>query len=167
VQDREEADLGTEMLRIGGDRPQGIGGGGEEQVVDDGLVLMRDGSDFLRKSEDDVKVGNRKQFSLAIFYPLRTCERLTLRAVAIATAVIADALMTAVVTALDVTAEGSGAACSNSLHDAPLRTRERALVLRTIGVTVPADDLRQLDLRSLHRERGSEVFRRLGRFRRR
>jgi hypothetical protein len=58
--------------------------------------------------------------------------------------------MPAVVAGLDVAAEGSGAACSNSLHDAPLRTRERTPVLRTIGVTVLADDVRQLDLRSLH-----------------
>jgi hypothetical protein len=82
----------------------------------------------------------------------------------VATAVIADALMSAIVAGLDVAAEGSGTACSNSLHDAPLRTRERTLVLRTIGVTVLADDVRQLDLGSLHGERGSEVLRRLGRF---
>jgi hypothetical protein len=43
--------------------------------------------------------------------------------------------MSAIVAGLDVAAEGSGTACSKSLHDAPLRTRERTLVLRTIGVT--------------------------------
>jgi hypothetical protein len=60
MQDREEADLGTEMLRIGGDGAQRVGGGGEENVVDPRLVLVRDGGDFLREREDDVKVGNRK-----------------------------------------------------------------------------------------------------------
>jgi len=58
--------------------------------------------------------------------------------------------MPAVVAGLDMAAERSGAARSNSLHDAPLRARQRRLVLRTIGFAVPADDVRQLDLGSLH-----------------
>jgi len=74
--------------------------------------------------------------------------------------------MLAVITRLDVPAERSGAACSNGLHDAPLRTRQRRIVLRTIGVTVLAEDVRQFDPGSLHGERGSEVRRCLGRFRR-
>ncbi len=37
-----EADLGTEMLGIGGDGTQGLGGGFEQQVIDHGLVLIGD-----------------------------------------------------------------------------------------------------------------------------
>ena len=164
MQDGEEANFGSQVFRVSADRAQGVGGGSEEQVVNECLILIRDGGDFLRESEDDVKVGTRQELGLSVFNPLRACERLTLRAVSIATAVITDALMPARITALDVATERSGAACGHGLHDAPLRTRQRRLVLRTIGITVPADDVRQLDLGSLHGDRGSEVLRPLGRF---
>ena len=39
VQDGEEADLGAEVLRVGSDRAERLGGGAEEQTVDNGLVL--------------------------------------------------------------------------------------------------------------------------------
>ena len=42
VQHREEADLGAQVLGVGGDRAQRLGGGAEQHVVDDGLVLVGD-----------------------------------------------------------------------------------------------------------------------------
>ena len=38
VEDGEEADLGAEMARVGGDRAERLGDGAEEEPVDDGLV---------------------------------------------------------------------------------------------------------------------------------
>ena len=37
-----DADAGAEVLGVGGDGDQGLGGGAEQQVVDDGLVLVGD-----------------------------------------------------------------------------------------------------------------------------
>ena len=42
VQDRQESDLGPEMLRIGGDLLQGLGGGAEQKAVDLPLILKGD-----------------------------------------------------------------------------------------------------------------------------
>ena len=48
VQHGEEADLGAQVLGIGGDGAQGLGGGAEEQAVDERLVLIGDGGDGRR-----------------------------------------------------------------------------------------------------------------------
>ncbi len=107
-----------------------------------------------------------EKLRLALFDPLRPRERLTLWTMPIAATVVGDASMLAVIARLDVPAERSGTACSNGLHDAPLRIRQRRFVLRTIGGPVAAENVRHFELDSLHVERGSEVLWRLGRFRR-
>ena len=45
VQHGGEADARAQMLRVGGDGGQRLGGGPEQEVVDGGLVLERDGAD--------------------------------------------------------------------------------------------------------------------------
>jgi hypothetical protein len=62
-----EADAGAEMLRVGGDGGQRLGGGPEQEVVDRGLVLERDRADRGRQGEDDVVVRNRQKLGLAVF----------------------------------------------------------------------------------------------------
>ena len=52
----EETDLGAEMLRIGGDRAEGLGGRAKEDAVDRPFVLGGDGRDRVRHGEDDVEV---------------------------------------------------------------------------------------------------------------
>jgi hypothetical protein len=71
---------------------------------------------------------------------------------AIAAAVIRDALMLTAVAGLHVPAERSGTACGDCLHDAPLRGGQRRLVLVTIRRTVAAEDIRHFQLQSLHGE---------------
>ena len=56
VQDGEEADLGAEVVRLGSDHAERLGGGAEEQTVDDGLVLGGDLGDHRGHGEDDVEV---------------------------------------------------------------------------------------------------------------
>ena len=84
VQHGGEADARAQMLRVGGDGGQRLRGGPEQEVVDGGLVLERDGADRRRQGEDDVVVGNRQQLGLAVFEPLPRRGRLALRAVAVA-----------------------------------------------------------------------------------
>ncbi len=79
-----EADARAEMLRVGGDGGQRLGGGPEQEVVDGALVLERDGADRGRQGEDDVVIGNRQELGLAVFEPFPRRGRLALRAVAIA-----------------------------------------------------------------------------------
>jgi hypothetical protein len=67
VQDGSEADARAQMLRVGGDGGQRLGGGPEQEIVDGGLVVERDGADRRGQGEDDVIVGNGQQLRLAIF----------------------------------------------------------------------------------------------------
>jgi hypothetical protein len=83
VQDGEEADLGAEVFWVCGDRPQRLRGGGKEQVIHHGLVLVRNGRDFLRQGKDDMKILSVQQLLLTMLDPLRPGERLALRTMAI------------------------------------------------------------------------------------
>ena len=69
VQHGGQADARAQMLRVGGDGGQRLGGGPEQEVVDGRLVLERDGADRGRQGEDDVIVGNRQELRLAVGEP--------------------------------------------------------------------------------------------------
>src|SRR6516225_7472428 len=56
VEHGRESDAGAEVLGVGGDGDQGLGGGSEQQVIDDGLVLINDVSDRPRQREDDMEI---------------------------------------------------------------------------------------------------------------
>ena len=79
-----EADACSEMLRVGGDGDEGLGGGPEQEVIDGGLVVERDRADRRRQGEDDVIVGGRQELGFAVGEPLARRRALTLRAVAVA-----------------------------------------------------------------------------------
>ena len=105
----------AQMLGVGGDRRQRLGGGLEQEPVDLGLVLEGDGGDRGRQREHDMEVGNRQQFGLRArpatslaadhwhFGQWRLRQR-----------VVGDARMGAVVASLDMAAERCGAASFRS-----------------------------------------------------
>ena len=55
---------------IGSDRAQSLGGGVKQDVVNHGLVLVRDRGDLLGQREDDVEVVDWDEIGPAIFQPL-------------------------------------------------------------------------------------------------
>jgi hypothetical protein len=59
VQDGDQPDLGAEMPGIGSDDAERLGGGREQDPIDDGLVVQRDLGYRRRHREDDVEVGHR------------------------------------------------------------------------------------------------------------
>jgi hypothetical protein len=120
VQYGGQADARAEMLRVGGDRGQRLRGGSEQEVVDGRLVLERDGAYRGRQGEDDVIVGNRQELRLAVFEPLPRGGRLALRAVTVPAGVVCDALVRAVLAALDVAAERGCATGLDRRHDLQL-----------------------------------------------
>src|SRR5271166_3873682 len=128
VENGGEADAGAQMFGVGGDRGQRLRGGPEQEVVDGGFVVERDGADRGRKSEDDVIVGNRQKLRLAVFEPLPRRRSLTLRAVAVAAGIVGDARMGAVLAALDVSAERGGPATLDRRHDLHLAEADMAFV---------------------------------------
>ena len=59
MQHRGDADAGAQMLGVGRDRAHRLGRGLEQEIVDDGLVLVGDGGNPRRQREDDVEVRDR------------------------------------------------------------------------------------------------------------
>ncbi len=90
-----------------------LGGVERQEVVDGGLGLECDRADRRRQGEDDVIIGNRQ---LALGEPLPRRRSLTLRAVAVATGIVGDARMGAVLAALDMAAERRGPAGLDRRH---------------------------------------------------
>ena len=150
VQHGKEADLGTQMLGIGGDGSQGLGRGPEENAIDHPLVLVSDSGNLFRHGEDDVKVLGLEDLGKTILNPVSASQRLALWAVPITAAVVEDALMATRIAPLDMTAESGGPAHLDSCHDAPLAQRQRSIMLLTIGCAVAAEDIRHFQFRTLH-----------------
>ncbi len=152
VQDGDEADLGAEPARVRGEHHHCLGGGLEQDGVDSGLVLEGDHRDLRRQREDDVEVGNRKEFSLARGEPSCTGRSLALRTVPVAAGVVGDPRHAAVVAGLDVTAERPRPARDDCAHHAPFDTAEMAGVRLAISVAMAAQDIGNLNERACSNE---------------
>ncbi len=84
------ADRAAEVPRISPEGEQRVGRRAEQQRVDHARIALREGVERVRQGEDDVEVRNRQQVGLARRQPPFLGERLTLRAMAIATGVVGD-----------------------------------------------------------------------------
>src|ERR1700757_4808878 len=87
VQDTEKANVGAQMFRICGDLQQSCCTGSKQERVKNLLVVKGQRSEFVRKGEDHMHVGNRQQFPTASQEPFIARVGLALRAVAVATGV--------------------------------------------------------------------------------
>src|SRR5882672_3717501 len=86
VQNRGDAKARAEMLRIGRYCDCGLGRCLEQDVVDDGLVVIRDVCDRAGQRINDVEVWRREQLCFPLFQPLPCRRALALWAMPIATA---------------------------------------------------------------------------------
>ena len=64
-----DADAGTQVLRIGGDRERGLGRRLEQQVVDRPLVLIGDVRGRRRQREHEVEIADGEQLGFALGEP--------------------------------------------------------------------------------------------------
>jgi hypothetical protein len=85
VENGEEPDLGTQMLRIGGDLQEGLGHRPEQQAINQGLVLQGHRSQDMGQGEHDMVVGNWQQFGGALGQPELSCCPLALGTVPVQT----------------------------------------------------------------------------------
>ena len=109
VQHAEEANLWAEMSRIASDFQKGVGTGTEQEIVEDLLVLQSQWRQAAGEREDHVQVVGRQKFTPTRGDPPFPSSDLTLRAMAIATAVIGDGgTMSATGALVDMTAECGG-----------------------------------------------------------
>jgi hypothetical protein len=146
-----EADAGAEMLRIGGNGDQRLGRRAEQQVVDHGLVLIGDRGDLGRQSEDQVEVADRQQIGLAGGKPIPCRHALALGAMAVAARVVRNPAVAAILTTLDMTAEGGRAALLDRRHHLELTQARMPGIGSAPSGSVVMKDVRDLQPRAAHR----------------
>src|SRR6202008_2059028 len=91
VQDGSDADVGAEVLAIGGNGGERFGCGREQKSINIGFVLVGDRADRSRQRKPQVEVRHRQQFGLACCKPCCSSRPLTLGTVPIAAGVIGGA----------------------------------------------------------------------------
>jgi hypothetical protein len=142
VEDGGEADLGSQMFRIGRDGPKSGRDGLEEEVVNDLLVVEGEGAEGVGKCEDDVEVRDRQEFAPPGLEPFGFGQGLTLGAVPVAAGVVGDHLVVAMVAPIEMSPQGGGPALLDSAHDLPLLGIHRLAELAAIVFSVLAEDVR-------------------------
>ena len=95
VQDAEEADLGSEVLGVGGNLKHGLSGGAEEQIIEQPWIALTERVQLVGQGKDDVEVRYAEQVLFAACEPALTRLGLALGTVAVATGVIGDGLVVA------------------------------------------------------------------------
>ena len=132
------------MPGIGGDDAQRLGGGLEQDAVDDGLILEGYRCDLGRQCEDHVEIGDRQQVVRTCRQPVARGSALALRAVPVAAGIISDMNRTAGSATLDMAAERGRAAQFDCGYHAALHPTEMAAMGLNIGRAVVAEDVRHL-----------------------
>ena len=146
VQHGGDADSGAEMLGIGCDGDEGLGGSLEQDVVDRGLILIGDVSDLRRQREHNVEVWDRQQLGLTRSEPFPRGGSLAFGAVPVTAGVVGDLGMAALVVlaARDVPAERCRAAVLNRRHHLELAEADMAGVGLAPRRSMAAEDIRNL-----------------------
>src|SRR5260370_12120338 len=142
MQHDEEANLCAEVSRMASDFEKGFGTGAQQEVVEDLLVLQNQWRQAARECEDHVEIAGREQFSSTRSDPAFPCSDLTLRAVAIAAAVIRDGgTIPATGALIEMTAEcGSTTPPNGQQHFHVLPTETLAISLER-GISRRADQI--------------------------
>jgi hypothetical protein len=150
VKHRGDADAGAEVLGIGRDGSHGLGRGREQDVVDHGLVLIGDVRDGYRQRKHRMKVRHRQQIGLARGEPLLGGRALTLRTMAITTAVVSDDRVRAIFAARHMAAERRRTAALDRTHHLHLVEADVTDIGTPPRRSVVAEDIRDLQHRARH-----------------
>ena len=153
VQHGCDADVSSQVLGVGRDGAHRFGCGLEQEIIDHGLVLIGDVADLRRQGEHDVEVRHRKKLSLARCHPLARCRALALGAVPVATAVVGNGRVAAVLAARDMPAQRRGAAALDGAHHLELgKAHVTSIGAAPCGSTV-AEGIRDLQSGAGHDRR--------------
>ena len=116
MQNGKEAGGHAEMLGIGGNGEEGFGGGVEEDVVDELVVVEGNGGDGLGQGEDHVEVVGGQEFGLPLLQPFGARQPLALGTVPVAAGAIVGMSVLAVVAPFDDIAQFRSPAGLDGLH---------------------------------------------------
>jgi hypothetical protein len=144
VQHQGEPEACAEVLGIGADREQGLGGGLEQEAVDHRFIVIGDLPDRRRQGEDHMVVLHRQQVGLAGGQPALGHRPLALGAVAVAAGVVGDLGVPAVRALHAVAAERRRAAVLDGRHHLELAEAQVPGLRPAPSGAVVAEDVRDL-----------------------
>jgi len=150
VQHRRHPDARPQVLGVGGDGQECLGGGREQQSIDHRLVVRGELPERCRQGENHVVVLDRQQVGLPRGEPLLGHRTLTLRAVAVAAGVVGNLGVAAVRALGDMAAERRRAAVLDGRHHFELAEAQVPGLLRAPSGAVVAEDVRDLQGRPGH-----------------
>jgi hypothetical protein len=114
MEHRQAANLGPKMLRVPRDVLECLHHGATQHAIEQAGILEAQGTEEMWQREHDMDVGDVEHLTLPGSKPGRLCSPVALGAVAIATGVIADFLVAALITLGFVAPKGSRAAAGDS-----------------------------------------------------
>jgi hypothetical protein len=120
VQHGSDAEARPEMLRIDGDRQHRLRCRLEQKIVDQRLVVEGNAGDLSWQCEDDVEVSDWQEIGLPLGKPGASSSTLAFRTVPVSAGIVGDPPLSAILTGLDMSAQGSGAAVLDRGHDLEL-----------------------------------------------
>ena len=141
------------MLGIGRDCDQSLGRSLEQNTVDRGLVPVGDIADERRQREHHMIIGYWQQLGLTLGQPFLRRRALALGTMAVATRVVGDPAVAAILAALDMTAEGSRAAALDGRHHLELAQAQMPGIGLAPGGAMVMKDVGDLQPGAAHRRR--------------
>jgi len=125
VQDGQNAETRTQVPWLGRDFEQSAAGRTEEQIVEDARILQCERRQSGGQREHHVRIGHGQQRLTLRFEPFRSRAALALGTVAVATGIVGDPLVPALITSIDMAAERSGTAGRQCFDHLRLGGRKR------------------------------------------
>jgi hypothetical protein len=151
MEDRKEPDVRAQMVRIAGHGQEGLGNSLKEESIEHPRVLERQWTQGMREGKHHMDGGHVEQLSFAGREPSGLRPTWTLGAMPIATGVLRDLKVTALVTLRRVPAKSCGPADSDRAEGAVLLRGQGGAIPRTIGGAVLAHDISDFEWRAVHR----------------
>ena len=143
MQDRGDAEGAAEVVGVFAEARERVGGGAEQQVVDDPGVALGQGVERVGQGEHHVEVLGIEELLAARLQPALGGETLALGAMAVAAGVIEDAHGATAVANLLMSAQGGGAARLDGPHGLVLAGGQ-GMGAAVLG-SMPTEDVGELD----------------------
>ncbi len=132
MQDGDKAGFAAEIILAEGQKCPG--GGIEEDFQEKPLIGKNKGVEFMRQSEDRMKITDGQYFRLAGLQPAGLVKALALGAMTIPAGVVGRPLKAAAIAFFEMTAERGSAAALDSAHDLELRNRQGMRAAESLAV---------------------------------
>jgi hypothetical protein len=136
MQDGHTADLGAKMFGVAGDIDKALRHGAKEQTIEQSRIMQDERAKVLGQGENGMLVGRVQHFTLPLGEPRGTGDALAFGAVPVATGVIRASLMSAVVAASFVSAQGRRIAQFDGPKCSVLLATQGMPVTRQEGLTM-------------------------------